>query len=87
MSDFFPTSPVVPAGTNGAVPAREWVMPTPSAQRRNYSSTCKALPPGMPDLLQVHIDHSEEGTERCTAAIYGSRAYVIHYEFKPHRCA
>jgi hypothetical protein len=41
------------------------------------------LPAGIPDFLQVNIAHSKEGIERCTAAIYGSRAYVIHYEFKP----
>lgn len=83
MSAIFPTSPVIPTARNRTRPACEWVVPAPSAQRRNYSSLCKALPVGMPDLLQVNIAHSEEGTERCTAAIYGSRAYVIHYEFEP----
>ena len=37
----------------------------------------------MPDCLEVVISHSEQGTERCTAAIYGKHAYLIHYQFKP----
>lgn len=56
-------------------------------QRRDYFRLRKALPPGMPDCLQVSIDHSDEGTERSTAAIYGKDAYLIHYEFKPRRQA
>lgn len=67
------------------MPVCEWIVPAPSA-RRDYFSTCKVLPAGMPDCLEVSIGHSEEGTERCTAVIYGDRAYVIHYEFKPRRC-
>lgn len=39
-------------------------------------------PPGMPDCLEVHVIHSEEGIERSTAVIYGARAYLIHYEFR-----
>jgi hypothetical protein len=83
MSDIFPTSPFIPAARNRTIPACEWVMPAPSMQRRDYVNICKALPAGIPDFLQVNIAHSKEGIERCTAAIYGSRAYVIHYEFKP----
>jgi hypothetical protein len=83
MSDFFPTSPFIPASRNRTIPACEWIMPAPSVQRRDYFSTCKMLPSGTPDYLQVSIGHSEDGMERCTAAIYGNRAYVIHYEFKP----
>jgi hypothetical protein len=66
----------------GAVPAREWVMPAFIA-RRDYARTCKMLPPGMPDCLDVSVVHTEEGIERCTAVIYGAYAYLIHYEFKP----
>lgn len=66
------------------MPACEWVMPAFIA-KRDHARTCKALPPGMPDCLEVSVIHSDEGTERCTAAIYGARAYLIHYEFKPRR--
>jgi hypothetical protein len=79
---MFPKSPVVPAAGLDAMPAREWVVPAPSAQRRNHFSVYKVLPAGIPDCLEVHIGYSAEGAERCTAAIYGNRTYVIHYEFK-----
>lgn len=87
MSEFFPKPPFIPAATHHTMPVCEWIIPAPSVQRRDYFRLRKALPPGMPDCLQVSIDHSEEGTERCTAAIYGDCAYLIHYEFKPRRPA
>jgi hypothetical protein len=83
MSVIFPQAPFIPVARQDTKPACEWVMPASTARRRDYFSTYKVLPTGMPDCLHVSIDHSEEGTERCTAAIYGGRAYVIHYEFKP----
>lgn len=52
--------------------------------QRDYARTCRPLPPGMPDCLEVHVLHSEEGIERSTAVVYGARAYLIHYELKPH---
>jgi hypothetical protein len=82
MQELFPKSPFIPAARQHSLPACEWVMPAPAAQRCDYFSTCKVLPAGMPDCLQVSIDHSKEGIDRCTAVIYGSHAYVIHYEFK-----
>lgn len=84
MSGIFPKAPFIPTEGQSAVPACEWVVPAPSVRRRDYFSTCKILPAGMPDCLQVYIGHSDEGIERCTAAIYGKRAYVIHYEFKAY---
>jgi hypothetical protein len=39
----------------------------------------------MPTCLEVCVTHSEEGTERTTTAIYGRRAYLIHYAFTPRR--
>lgn len=45
----------------------------------------RALPSGMPDRLEVHVVRSGDGVERATAAIYGARAYLVHYEFKPHQ--
>ena len=83
MLGLFPKAPFIPAAGQGTVPVCEWVMPAPVVRRRDYFSTYKALPSGMPDCLYVSIDYSDEGTGRCTAVIYGDRAYVIHYEFKP----
>lgn len=59
--------------------AHEWIAP--AKLRRNHYDLYKKLPPGKPDLLCVDIQHLEEGVERCTTAVYGERAYVIHYEF------
>lgn len=58
-------------------------MPAPAKERHDCFSMYKILPPGMPDCLQISVVRLEEGTERCTAAVYGQHAYVIHYEFKP----
>jgi hypothetical protein len=81
MSGILPKTPFTSTAKKAAAPACEWVMPAP-ALRRDCFSTYHALPPGMPDCLQVNIIHFKEGTERCTAAIYSGHAYVIHYEFK-----
>ena len=62
-------------------------MPAPSMQQRDYFRLRNALPAGMPDCLEVSIGQSEEGIERCTAAIYGDYAYLIHYEFTPRQRA
>lgn len=83
MSALFPEAPFIPTARE-IVQVCEWMIPAPLLQRRDYFRTYKALPVGMPDYLSVSIEHDEEGTGRCTAAIYGGRAYVIHYEFIPH---
>ncbi len=85
MAALFPESPFIPASTLDTAPVCEWIAPAVPTQRGIYFSACKVLPPGIPDCLQLEIGHSEEGAERCTAAIYGERAYVIHFEFKPRR--
>jgi hypothetical protein len=54
---------------------------TPAMLRRNHYDLYKELPSGKPDLLCVDILHLDGGVERCTTAIYGEHAYVIHYEF------
>ncbi len=82
MSALFPDTPFIPTPSQLAVPAREQVIPSHASRRRDYFRTCTALPPGMPDYLSIDIAHTREGTERSTAAIYGGRAYLIHYEFK-----
>jgi hypothetical protein len=81
MSGIFPKAPAITSTEPDATPVREWVMPVP---KRNYARVCTALPPGMPDCLEVSIVRSGDGVERTTAVIYGRRAYLIHYEFKPN---
>lgn len=81
MAGFFPSTPLFPSAETDAGPAREWVMPA-LIPRRAYARTCVKLPPGMPDRLEVHVVHSEEGIERSTAVVYGARAYLVHYEFR-----
>ena len=82
MSILFPDAPrFSPAQTDG-MPAREWVLPA-VVPRYGYAKACVALPPGMPDCLEVSIVHSAEGTEYTTAVMYGARAYLIHYAFTP----
>ena len=83
MSLLFPNTPQFSPALTDATPVREWVMPV-VVPRRDYARTCVALPPGMPDCLEVSIIHSADGTERTTAVMYGARAYLIHYMFTPH---
>lgn len=59
-----------------------WILP--SSTRKDRLGVYKILPAGQPDYIHVDIIHTTEGTERCTAAIYGNKAYVIHYTFKKH---
>lgn len=84
MRALFPQAPVHPIAVEQNVPVCEWIMPAHAAWRRDYFSTCKILPPGKPDYLQVNIWRTEQGTERCTSAVYGERAYVVHFEYKAH---
>lgn len=84
MSAIFPNTPLLPSSSRDARPVCEWVIPA-LIPERDYARTRRALPSGMPDCLEVHVVRSEEGIERSTAAIYGTRAFLIHYEFKPHR--
>lgn len=83
MSALFPDAPRSTPAIADVTPAREWVMPS-VVPRLGYARACIALPPGMPDCLEVCIVRSDEGTERTTAVMYGARAYLIHYEFKPN---
>ncbi len=66
-------------------PSHEWIAP--SIERTIHYGVYKKLPAGKPDYLYVDTIHFQEGVERCTAAVYGERAYVIHYEFKAHPCS
>jgi hypothetical protein len=82
MRGILPDVPLFSSAGKDAEPACDWIVPA-FISRRDYARTCKALPPGMPDCLDVSVIRSEEGVERCTAVIYGARTYLIHYEFKP----
>lgn len=79
---FTPDAPYIPAGVQASLPACEWVLPASENSRRTAFTVRKALPAGMPDRLEVSILYFGNGIERCTAAIYSGRAYVVHYEFK-----
>jgi len=83
MPGMLPRAPLFPSAATQAVPACE--LPVPAPRRADYLRLCKALPPGMPDYLEVSIIHSERGTERSTAAFYGGRAYLIHLAFVPSK--
>lgn len=83
MSGIFPNAPVFSSAETDAAPVCEWVVPV-DIPKRNHARLCIALPPGMPDCLQVNVIRSDEGVERSTAVIYGARAYLIHYAFKPN---
>lgn len=79
MLRLFPVFPPLHKDSCIRGAAHEWVAP--AALRRNHHDLYKKLPAGKPDCLRVDILHFDEGVERCTAAVYGGRAYVIHYEF------
>ncbi|HJV75424.1 MAG TPA: hypothetical protein VJ654_14455 [Noviherbaspirillum sp.] len=81
MRGIFPNAPILSSAASDERPVCEWVMPAFIPQR-DYARKRVMLPAGMPDCLEVHVIHSEEGIERSTAVIYGAYAYLIHYEFK-----
>lgn len=82
MHGIIPVTPRIPASEKDCMPVCEWVMPATIAER-DYARTCKALPAGMPDCLEAQTVQTDEGIERCTTAIYGRRAYLLHYTFTP----
>lgn len=82
MSGIFPTMPVFSSAEKDARPVCAWVKPT-LLPERDYARTCKALPPGIPDHIEVSVTLTEEGVERSTSVIYGSRVYLIHYAVHP----
>jgi hypothetical protein len=84
MSAIIPNQPAFSSADRDARPACEWIAPAYSAER-DYAKTCKALPPGMPDRLELHVVRSLEGVERCTSVIYGAHVYLVHYGFEPNR--
>lgn len=81
MAGIFPNAPQFSSAETDDTPVREWVVPA-FLPVRNYARKLCVLPPGMPDCLEVHVVHSDEGIERTTAVIYGTRSYLVHYEFR-----
>lgn len=86
MSAIFPNPPLFPSANSDARPVCEWVMPA-HLPERDCVRACRALPPGMPDCVEVQVIRTDEGIERSVAAVYGARAYLVHYAFMPRsRC-
>jgi hypothetical protein len=84
MSGLFPNAPLLSAAETDARPVCAWVKPSIDP-KLGYARTCAALPPGMPDCLEVTVACTDEGIERTTAVIYGHRTYLIHYALLPLR--
>ena len=78
MSGLKPAAPSFPSSGTPCVTVCEFVQPRKSPGSADLFRLCKALPPGMPDKLEVSVIRSQEGIERSTAAYYGGRAYLIH---------
>ena len=81
MPGIVPGTPFLPLSGNRSLTVCEFVQPTP--RRAELFKLCKALPPGMPDKLEVSVIRHDHGVERSTAAYYGGRAYLIHIAMKP----
>ena len=80
---MLPKAPLFPSGLMQGVPACELVLPTPSGRHADLFRLSRALPRGMPDKLEVSVIHCDGASERCTAAWYGGRAYLIHIALLP----
>jgi hypothetical protein len=61
----------------------ERVQPRATPRHADLFRLCKALPPGMPDKLEVSVIRYDHGVERSTAAYYDGRAYLIHIAMTP----
>lgn len=82
MSALLPSPPATSFEHQDRRPACALVVPA-HAGERDYTKTCKALPAGMPDRLELHVMRSAQGVERTTSVVYGERAYLVHYAFEP----
>lgn len=87
MLGMLPKAPLFPSTSMKGLPACELVLPTSTARYADLLRLARALPRGMPDKLEVSIIHCERGSERCTAAWYGGRAYLIHIALLPRSSA
>ena len=83
MPGMLPKAPLFPSSSIQGLPACELVLPPAAARHADVNRLARSLPPGMPDRLEVSITRAANGSERCTAAWYGKRAYLIHLALLP----
>lgn len=83
MPGMLPKAPLFPSLLMQGLPACELVLPPSAPRHADVYRLARALPPGMPDRLEVSITRAANGSERCTAAWYGKRAYLIHLALLP----
>lgn len=87
MPGMLPKAPLFPSTSLQGMPACELVLPPATPGRADFYRLARALPRGMPDKLEVSTIHFDSGSERCTAAWYGGRAYLIHIALLPPSAA
>jgi hypothetical protein len=83
MSGIMPGTPAFPSSGSRSVAVCEVIQPRATPRRAELFRLCKALPPGMPDKLEVSVIRHDYGVERSTAAYYDGRAYLIHIAMTP----
>lgn len=83
MPGILPKAPLFPSLLTQGLPTCELVLPPSAPRHADVHRLARALPPGMPDRLEVSITRAANGSERCTAAWYGKRAYLIHLAYLP----
>ncbi|MDB5757958.1 MAG: hypothetical protein JWM30_1247 [Burkholderia sp.] len=83
MSGIKPGVPSFPSSATHSVTVCEFVQPRKAPGHADLFRLCRALPPGMPDKLEVSVIRHNDGVERSTAAYYGGRAYLIHIAMTP----
>lgn len=83
MPGMLPKAPLFPSPFLHGLPACELVLPPATPRHADVNRLARFLPPGMPDRLEVSITRAANGGERCTAAWYGKRAYLIHLALLP----
>ena len=83
MPGMLPKAPLFPSMPTQGPPACELVLPPSTPRHADVNRMARALPPGMPDRLEVSLTRAANGSERCTAAWYGKRAYLIHLALPP----
>lgn len=81
MSAIFPNAPVFSFSESYANPVCALIVPA-NIPERDCVRMCKALPPGMPDYLEMHIVRGKTAIEKSTAVIYGTRAYLIDFRIE-----
>lgn len=83
MPGMLPRAPLFSRALLQGPPACELVLPPAAPRHADVNRLARWLPPGVPDRLEVSIIRAGNGSERCTAAWYGERAYLIHLAILP----